>query len=121
MHLHQGYMASGDLGYLDDAGRLLIVGRDDEIIVSGGLNVYPIEVEKPSPPIPTWRTPAKILRTELRVGARGVSDKDKAAINRLRWPGPSPYRQMSDRRRSRRPAGFRRKHESSRPSLHAHR
>ncbi|MBB2991910.1 fatty-acyl-CoA synthase [Mycolicibacterium iranicum] len=43
---HDGFMASGDMGYLDDAGRLFVVGRDDEMIVSGGENVYPIEVEK---------------------------------------------------------------------------
>jgi fatty-acyl-CoA synthase len=43
---HDGYMSSGDVGYLDDAGRLFVVGRDDEMIVSGGENVYPIEVEK---------------------------------------------------------------------------
>ncbi|BBZ56436.1 acyl-CoA ligase FadD12 [Mycolicibacterium phocaicum] len=43
---HQDYMSSGDVGYLDAAGRLFVVGRDDEMIVSGGENVYPIEVEK---------------------------------------------------------------------------
>jgi len=43
---HQDYMSSGDVGYLDAAGRLFVVGRDDEMIVSGGENVYPIEVEQ---------------------------------------------------------------------------
>ncbi|ANI41133.1 acyl-CoA ligase FadD12 [Mycolicibacterium vaccae] len=43
---HDGFMASGDMGYLDEAGQLFVVGRDDEMIVSGGENVYPIEVEK---------------------------------------------------------------------------
>jgi acyl-CoA synthetase (AMP-forming)/AMP-acid ligase II len=43
---HDGFMASGDIGRLDEAGRLYVVGRDDEMIVSGGENVYPIEVEK---------------------------------------------------------------------------
>jgi acyl-CoA synthetase (AMP-forming)/AMP-acid ligase II len=43
---HEGFMASGDIGRMDEAGRLYVVGRDDEMIVSGGENVYPIEVEK---------------------------------------------------------------------------
>ncbi|SPM34946.1 Acyl-CoA synthetase (AMP-forming)/AMP-acid ligase II [Mycobacterium rhizamassiliense] len=43
---HQGFMSSGDVGYLDEAGLLFVVGRDDEMIVSGGENVYPIEVER---------------------------------------------------------------------------
>jgi acyl-CoA synthetase (AMP-forming)/AMP-acid ligase II len=42
---HDGYMASGDIGYVDGEGRLFVVGRDDDMIVSGGENVYPIEVE----------------------------------------------------------------------------
>ncbi|CAN3126519.1 acyl-CoA ligase FadD12 [Mycobacterium sp. smrl_JER01] len=43
---HEGFMCSGDVGYLDGAGRLFVVGRDDEMIVSGGENIYPVEVEK---------------------------------------------------------------------------
>ncbi|CAN5479959.1 acyl-CoA ligase FadD12 [soil metagenome] len=45
-HFHEDFMASGDLGRVDADGRLFVVGRDDEMIVSGGENVYPIEVEK---------------------------------------------------------------------------
>jgi fatty-acyl-CoA synthase len=41
-----GRMSTGDLGHLDDAGRLFIDGRDDEMIVSGGENVFPREVEE---------------------------------------------------------------------------
>src|SRR5436190_569745 len=40
-----GLMASGDVGHFDDEGRLFIDGRDDEMIVSGGENVFPREVE----------------------------------------------------------------------------
>jgi fatty-acyl-CoA synthase len=43
---HGDYMLSGDVGRLDEAGRLFVVGRDDEMIVSGGENVYPLEVEE---------------------------------------------------------------------------
>ncbi|HEX2388877.1 MAG TPA: AMP-binding protein [Solirubrobacterales bacterium] len=40
-----GMLASGDVGHFDEHGRLFIDGRDDEMIVSGGENVFPREVE----------------------------------------------------------------------------
>jgi fatty-acyl-CoA synthase len=40
-----GLLCSGDVGHIDASGRLFIDGRDDEMIVSGGENVFPREVE----------------------------------------------------------------------------
>jgi len=40
-----GLMSSGDIGHFDKHGRLFIDGRDDEMIISGGENVFPHEVE----------------------------------------------------------------------------
>ncbi|MDQ1373737.1 MAG: hypothetical protein QOJ09_1075, partial [Actinomycetota bacterium] len=40
-----GLMSSGDVGHLDNEGRLFVEGRDDDMIVSGGENVFPAEVE----------------------------------------------------------------------------
>jgi fatty-acyl-CoA synthase len=41
----EGLMSSGDVGFFDDDGLLYVSGRDDEMIVSGGENVFPAEVE----------------------------------------------------------------------------
>ncbi len=44
--LIKGLMSSGDVGHFDEQGRLFVDGRDDEMIVSGGENVFPREVEE---------------------------------------------------------------------------
>jgi len=41
-----GFFRTGDLGTMDGEGRVSIVGRVKDLIISGGYNVYPIEVEK---------------------------------------------------------------------------
>jgi fatty-acyl-CoA synthase len=41
-----GLLASGDVGHFDENDRLFVDGRDDEMIVSGGENVFPAEVEE---------------------------------------------------------------------------
>ena len=61
-----GLMATGDVGRFDAAGRLFVEGRDDEMIVSGGENVFPEEVEDT-----LARHPAV-----SEVAAIGVEDKD---------------------------------------------
>ena len=41
-----GLMSTGDVGHFDGSGRLFIDGRDDDMIISGGENVFPAEVEE---------------------------------------------------------------------------
>ncbi len=43
--VHQGMIDTGDLGYFDEEGRLFVSGRDDDMIISGGENVFPRELE----------------------------------------------------------------------------
>ncbi|MCM5704229.1 malonate--CoA ligase [Larsenimonas salina] len=41
-----GFFITGDLGMIDDEGYLHIVGRDKDLVISGGYNVYPKEIEQ---------------------------------------------------------------------------
>ncbi|MFF1461862.1 FadD3 family acyl-CoA ligase [Streptomyces sp. NPDC058330] len=42
----RGWLATGDVGHLDEAGRLTLTGRIKEMFVVGGFNVYPAEIEE---------------------------------------------------------------------------
>ncbi len=42
---HDGYFVTGDMGFLDQDNYLTIVGRNKDLIITGGLNVYPKEIE----------------------------------------------------------------------------
>ena len=41
-----GFLSIGDMGHLDEEGRLFVEGRDDDMVVVGGENVYPAEIEE---------------------------------------------------------------------------
>jgi fatty-acyl-CoA synthase len=67
-----GLMATGDVGRFDESGRLFVEGRDDEMIVSGGENVFPKEVED------------LLARHEAVAEAAAVGVEDKDFGQRLR-------------------------------------
>ena len=41
----EGWLRTGDMGYLDENGYITLMGRLKEMYVQGGFNVYPVEVE----------------------------------------------------------------------------
>ena len=43
--MRDGFFTVGDMGYVDDAGYLFLTGRSAELILSGGTNVYPAEID----------------------------------------------------------------------------
>jgi malonyl-CoA/methylmalonyl-CoA synthetase len=59
-HTTDGYFKTGDLGQLSADGYLTIVGRNKDLIISGGLNVYPKEIEEVIDALPGVRESAVI-------------------------------------------------------------
>jgi len=50
--LRNGWLHTGDIGRLDDEGYLYVVDRMKDMLISGGLNVYPAEIERLLAPLP---------------------------------------------------------------------
>lgn len=68
-----GFVRTGDLGWLDDRGRLRLVGRRKEMYVRGGYNVYPVEVEAVLSAAPAVAAVAIGARPDPVMGEIGVA------------------------------------------------
>jgi fatty-acyl-CoA synthase len=97
-----GLLSSGDVGHVDEAGRLFIDGRDDDMIITGGENVFPREIEDLLADHPAieeasvigvdddrWGQTLKsfvVLRSGESVDAQGVKDYVKAHLAGYKVP-----------------------------------
>lgn len=66
--LVDGWLLTGDLGHLDDEGYLFVVDRAKDMLISGGLNVYPAEIERVLAPLPGMVEVAVIGVADARWG-----------------------------------------------------
>jgi len=99
-----GMTSTGDMGYLDNAGRLFIVGREDDMIISGGENVYPRAVENALAEHPDIAENAVVGVPDERFGQRLAafvvvqpgSDTDATAIREYLKGKVSRFEQPRD-------------------------
>jgi O-succinylbenzoic acid--CoA ligase len=77
-----GWFSTGDLGYVDEDGYLYVVDRRDDLIVSGGENIYPAELEQMLLSHPAIRDAAVVGAPDPDWGARPVAF--------IVWDGPEP-------------------------------
>ncbi|MGH7307658.1 MAG: AMP-binding enzyme, partial [Candidatus Rokuibacteriota bacterium] len=71
--LREGWYFTGDMGYLDDEGELYVAGRVDDMIISGGENIHPVEVEEAVARHPGVRDVAVVGEPDERWGERVVA------------------------------------------------
>jgi O-succinylbenzoic acid--CoA ligase len=102
--LHNGWLHTGDIGYLDADGGLHVLDRRDDLIVSGGENVYPAEIE------------AVLLEHPAveDAGVTGIADADLGA-RVVAWvvaaPGTRPHSEVLQQHCRTRLAGFKQPRE----------
>lgn len=83
--LQNGYFKTGDMGYLDENGFLYFSGRKKEIIITGGINVYPADVEKCVSRLPEVSECAAFAYPDERLGevvALAVVAKQNCNLNK---------------------------------------
>ena len=71
--LRGGWYFTGDMGYVDAEGELYVTGRVDDMIISGGENIHPVEVEEVLARHPAVRDVAVVGEPDERWGQRVVA------------------------------------------------
>ena len=84
-HLEPGVYTFGDVGYLDDDGYLFMSGRKIDMIISGGVNIYPAEIEAV-----LLNHPAVLDAAVFGIPDDEFGEEVKAAVELARGIAPGP-------------------------------
>lgn len=100
--LGSGWLRTGDIGYLDDAGYAYIVDRKKDVIIRGGQNIYPADIEEVLYEVPSVAEVAVVARPDALLGevpiayvalrpratasAQQMLDHCRAALAPYKWP-----------------------------------
>lgn len=68
-----GLLSTGDLGYLDPRGNLMVLGREDGLVISGAEKIYPLEVEQVIASVPGVQEVAVVGVADAEMGQRLVA------------------------------------------------
>lgn len=79
--IRQGWYFTGDLGSIDDDGELWVLGRVDDMVISGGENIHPEEVENVLSRCPLVSRVAVVGIEDARFGARVVAFVEPASAD----------------------------------------
>lgn len=72
-HLRPGVFTLGDIGHVDDGGYVFVTGRSADLIVSGGVNLYPAEIERVLLRVPGVADAAVVGAVDEVMGERAVA------------------------------------------------
>ncbi|MEZ5891700.1 MAG: AMP-binding protein [Parvularculaceae bacterium] len=86
-----GWFKTGDVGSLDSEGRLTLAGREKDLIIAGGFNIYPIEIEQFSMRFRAFSTPSSAFPIRTWAKASSPCSSPTARKRTMRKLKP-PYR-----------------------------
>ena len=87
----RGWYDTGDLGYLTETGRVVVCGRVKDVIIMGGRNIYPTDIERAAARVSGVRPGCAVA---VRMDAGHARETFAVAVESNDWQNPAEVRRM---------------------------